>query len=189
MTLRDVKSLDGPPVALIDPVVRCLGDRDTDVQIEAARVLSSYGEAALAAVPDLIVCLTSRSATLRGSAAAALLAVGGPADQVVTELTRLVRDPDPSVVDTAAAGLHRLAPSAASAVPALVDAIRRNEIDCQPSDALAAALIAIDPPAEVLQELLDPIDPELRELVLGTLRTVQSGQESDLPTSTETDST
>ena len=72
MTLYDVATLDPPPVALIDAVVRRLRDRDTDVQIEAARVLPLFGEAAHVAVSDLLVCLASRSATLRTYAAAAL---------------------------------------------------------------------------------------------------------------------
>jgi hypothetical protein len=43
MTLRDIAALDPPPVALIEAVVRRLRDRDTDVQIEAARVLPLFG--------------------------------------------------------------------------------------------------------------------------------------------------
>ncbi len=187
MTLCDVADLDPPPVTLVDAVVRRLRDRDTDVQIEAARVLPLFGEAAHAAVPDLLACLASGSATLRASAAATLQAIGGPADQVVPELTRLLRDPDAAVVDTAADGLRRLAPSAASAVPALVEAIRTKERDCHPSESLAAALIAIDPPVDVLQPLLDPIDPETRKLVIRSLRIERFRRESDRSTSSEAD--
>jgi hypothetical protein len=177
MTLYDIATLDLPPGRLIDAVVRCLRDPDVDVQIEAARVLPHFGAAAHAAVSDLIWCLESRSSTLRTYAAAALPVIGAPAIEVVPELTRLLQDPDPDVVDATAAGLRQLAPSAASAAPALVEAIRTNEIHCRSSDTLASALIAIDPPADVLQRLLDTIDPETRRLVVLSLRTARFQRE------------
>ncbi len=179
ITLRDVAALDPPPAALLDSVVRRLRDPDADVQVEAVHVLPNFGEAARVAVPDLLWCLTSRSATLRSSAAVALSAVAGPAAEVVTELTRLLQDPDSRVVDDAASGLGRFALCAASAVPALVEAIRKNEVLCRSSDALATALIAIDPPAVVLERLLAGIDPEIRELVARSLRTARARGESD----------
>lgn len=183
MTLCEIADLDPPPVALLDAVVRRLCDRDTDVQIEAARVLPRFGETAHVALPDLILCLVSPSATLRTYAAAALPAIGGPAAQVVPELTRLLQDPDRDVAESAAAGLLQLAPSASSAVPALVEAIRRKEIACHSSETLAAAVVAIDPHADVLQRLLDPIEPDIRKLVIRSLRTARFRRNSDQPTS------
>jgi hypothetical protein len=176
LTLRDVASLDSRPIALVNSVMQCLSDRDIDVQIEAARVLALFGEAAHRASPDLIRCLASKSAILRINAAAALSAVGGPVPQVVAELTRLLQDTTPDVVDVAAEGLCRYAPFAAEAVPALVEALRKTEIRCGPSDNLAAALVAIDPPADVLRSLLDPIDPEIRDLMIQSLQTARLGK-------------
>ena len=187
MTLCDVAALDPRPLRLIGAVAGRLGDRDIDVGIEAARVLALFGAAAQAAVPALIPCLVSRSATLRSQAAFALQAFGGPADQVVTELTRLLQDPDPTVVSTAAAGLRRFAPFAAAAVPALFEAIRQYEIECRSSETLAAALVAIDPPADALQPLLDELDPEIRHLVIQSLRSARLQQLSDRPASSATD--
>jgi hypothetical protein len=183
MTLSDIANLDTPPLAVMGAVVRCLGDPDADVQIEAARVLPRFGAAAQVAAPDLLRCLASRSSALRTCAAAALPVVGAPATEVVPELSRLLEDPDPAVVDAAAGGLHQLAPSAAAAVPALVEAIRMREIRCDSSEILASALIAIDPPAEVLQSLLNPFDHETRRLVLRSLRTARFECEGDGPTS------
>jgi hypothetical protein len=179
MTLHDLATLDRPPAALLDAVVGCLRDRDTDIQIAAARLVPRFGEAAHDAVSDMIWCLASRSATLRTYAAAALPVMGGPAVQVVPELTRLLEDPDEAVIDTAAAGLCQLAPLAASAVPALVEAMRIREIACHSSDTLADALIAIDPPSDVLEPLLEAIDPEIRRLMLRSLRSARSRRESD----------
>jgi hypothetical protein len=187
MTLCDVARLDAPPVGLVDAVVRCLRDRDTDVRIEAARAVLSFGETARAAVPDLIWCLASPSAGLRSTAATALPVIGGPADVVVPELTLLLQDHDPAVTDAAADGLRRLAPFASSAVPSLVEAIRKREIDCHSSDALTAAVVAIDPPADVLQRLLDPIEPEIRRLVNRSLRAARSCRDGDRSGSTATD--
>ena len=183
MTLHDVANLESPPITLIGAVVSRLRDRDIDVRIEAARALPGFGEAAGAAVPELIPCLTSSSAALRTVAAAALPAIGGPAELVVPELTRLLEDPDTYVAETAADGLRGLAPSAASAVPALLEAIRKREVDCHSSDALADALIAIDPPPAALQRLLDPIDPETPRLMIRSLRAARFRRLSDRPPS------
>ncbi len=65
MTLCDLATLDPPPAALLDDVVRRLRDEDPDVQNEAARALPSFGEAARVAIPELIWCLSSRSDGLR----------------------------------------------------------------------------------------------------------------------------
>lgn len=173
MALCDVAGRASPPAALLGAVSRLLRDPDVDVQTEAARVLTLYGEAADPSLPDLIRCLWSPSSELRRHAAAALPAIGGPAAQVVPELTRLLQDADPYVAEAAVAGLSRLAPSATSAVPALVDVIRIKEIACHPTDALADALIAIDPPGEVLERLLIPMEAEIREAVLRSLRSAR----------------
>ena len=207
LTVRDVAALDPPPAALIAAVARRLRDPDTDVQIEAARMcasfgeaahtalpdliwclrsrsatdvqieaaraLASFGEAASSALPDLIACLRSRSGTLREYAAAALPVTGGPTVRVVPELTRLLQDPWEPVGDTAAEGLRQFAPSAASAIPALVQAMRKRAIFCRSFDALAAAVVAIDPPADVLKCLLDSLDPEIRRSVIESLKIAQ----------------
>ncbi len=90
------------------------------------------------------------------------------------ELTRLLQDPDPAVIDAAAAGLLRLGPSAAPALSALVDAIRRSEIDCRSSDTLADAVVAIEPPVAILHFWLDPIEPELRRLIMMSLEAARA---------------
>jgi HEAT repeats len=179
MTLRDVGGLDRPSASLIGAIVLRLRDRDPDVQFEAARVLPRFGEAAHSAVSDLLRCLRSRSAALRACAAVALPAVGGPADEVVPELTQLLEDTDPAVADAAAAGLGRLGPTAATAVPALLQAIRAREIDCQPSDTPADAVVAIGPSSAVLRHLLDPVDPDVRQQVMRSLRTARSRREGE----------
>jgi hypothetical protein len=184
ITLHDIAVLDPPPVALVHCVAQRLNDRDIDVQIEAARVLPLFGEAAQVAVAHLIGCLASRSDELRKNAAAALGVIGGPDRQVVPELTRLLQDPDSNIVDTAAEGLRRFGPAAREAVPALVEAIRTREIDCGSSDALAGALVAINPPLDLLKSVLDPIDPEIRRLVRRALRAARSCREPDPHTST-----
>jgi hypothetical protein len=187
MALCDLATLDPPPTALLDDVVCRLSDEDPDVQIEAARVLPAFGEAAYFAVPELIGCLASRSGSLRAWAAAALPAIGGPPARIVPELARLLQDPDPPVIDAAAAGLLRLGPSAASALPALVEAIRKSEIDCRSSDTLADAVVAIDPPVAVLHHWLDPIDPEIRHLAILSLEAARARLEGAGPASDGTD--
>jgi HEAT repeat protein len=157
--------------------MQCLGHLDIDVQIEAARALALLGEAAHDAVPGLIRCLASKSAILRANAAAALPAIGGPAPQVVPELTRLLQDSSPDVVDAAADGLCRYAPLAAEAIAGLVEALRKSEINCGPSQSLAAALVAIDPPSDILQRFINPIDREIRKLMIRSLRAAK--QEND----------
>ena len=178
MTLHEIAKFVPPPVALIDAVVRQLRHPDTDVKTEAARVLPSFGTAANVALFDLLWCLSSRSATLRAYAAAALPVIGGPAAQLVPELTRLLQETHSAVVDAAAAGLGRLGSSAASAVPAMVEAMRTKEIACcHSSDSIADALVAIDPPADVLDRLLEPIEPEIRKLMRRSLRDARLDRE------------
>jgi hypothetical protein len=178
-TLRDIAAFDPRPVALVDAMMQCLNHRDIAVQVEAARALALFGAAAHDAVPDLIRCLASKSAILRANAAAALPAIGGPAPQVVPELTRLLQDSSPDVVDAAAEGLRQYASSAATVIPALVEALRYSEITCRSSDIPAAAIVAIDPPAEVLQALLNPIDREIRKLMNRSLRAAKQEKEEN----------
>jgi hypothetical protein len=168
--LRDLARLDPPPLAAVGAVVRCLGDRDDDVRIEAARALPIFGEAARESVPELLRCLRSRSDALRAEAAAALPAVGAPAAQVVIELTALLGDSPPAVGNAAAAGLRRFASAATRAVPALIEAIRIRETSCESYEALVDALIAIEPRPERLENLLEPIDPEIRRRIQRSLR-------------------
>jgi hypothetical protein len=178
-TLGDIAALTPPPATLLETVVRLLSDRDVDVQIEAARAIPSFGTAAHVAISDLMWCLSSDSETLRMYAAVALPTVGAPASQVVPELTRLLRDPDPWVLDAAADTLRRVGPAAVSAVPALVDAIRNAELNCVGSEAFADALVAIDPPAEVVENLLATIATDIRKLVRRSLRAARSRRTSD----------
>ena len=180
-TLWNIAELTPPPAALLETVVRLLRDRDVDVQIEAARVLPAFGTAAHVAASDLIWCLSSDSEMLRMYALAALPTIGAPASQVVPELTRLLRDPDAWVIDTAADALEKLGSEAASAVPALVEAIRTAEVTCSSSDVLADALAAIDPPAELVENLLETIAPDIRKLVRRSLRAANSRRTSDQP--------
>jgi HEAT repeats len=174
MTLSEISALDPPPVGLIDVVAERLRDRDVHVRIEAARTLPLFGDAARGAVSDLFRCLSSGSAELRAHAMTALPLIGAPLAQVVPELTRHLQDSDKTVADTAAYGLGRLGSAAASAVPFLVEAIRISEVHCSSSEYLADALIAIAPPADVLQRLLDSIEPEIRELVIQSLQVAQT---------------
>ena len=150
--------------------MRCLRDRDADVRIEAARALPIFGEAARDSVPHLLRCLSSPSHSLRAEAAAALPAVGAPADRVVIELSALLGDSFPAVGDAAAAGLRRLASSATRAVPALIEAIRTRETNCESYEALADALLAIEPRPEFLEKRLETIDPEIRKRIRLSLR-------------------
>jgi hypothetical protein len=180
-TLSDIAELKPPPAALIDPVIGLLHDRDIDVQIAATRALPSFELAARAGVPDLSRCAASDRHALRIEAAISLAAIGAPTAQVVLELTRLLADRVPEVVDAAARGLIRLAPNAGRSVPALVEAIRIREIDCGSSDALADALVAIDPPANVLDRLLHPLDPDIRRMVTRSLRAARFRSERATP--------
>lgn len=169
-TLCDIAGLDPLPAALAGPVARRLRDGDTDVQIEAARILPLFGAAARDALPDLVGCLGSDSVDLRGNVAAALPRIGAPAEQIVPELARLLDDPDEWVVDTAATWLESYGRASASALPALVGALRRREVDCLPAESLVAAIHAIDPSEDALGALLQPIEQEIRIRIRQTLR-------------------
>ena len=73
----------------------------------------------------------------------------------------------------------KLGSEAASAVPALVEAIRIAEVTCRSSEVLADALVAIDPPAETLENLFETIAPDIRKLVRRSLRAAKSRRNSD----------
>jgi hypothetical protein len=64
--------------------------------------------------------------------------------------------------------------------------MRTSEIECRSYDTLAAALIAIDPPADVLQRLLDTIDPEIREFLVQSLQAARFRRESERSTAPAT---
>lgn len=61
----------------------------------------------------------------------------------------------------------------------LVEVIRTREIACAWSDGIADALIAIDPPADVLKRLLDPIEPEISKRVSRSLRAARFRRRSE----------
>lgn len=92
-TLYDIADLKPPPADLFDTVRSFLHDHDTDLQIAAAHALTSFGEAARAAVPELIRCGSSRSELVRIEAAITLAAIGEPHAEVVPELCDYSRIP------------------------------------------------------------------------------------------------
>ncbi|MFO0957446.1 MAG: HEAT repeat domain-containing protein [Isosphaeraceae bacterium] len=177
-TLVEIASMERPPASLVAPVSRLLRGSDEDVRSLAAWALLPYGPSAKSALPDLYPCAWSSEPEVRRAAATVIPRIGGHDPSAVAELSRFLGDADWAVVDAAALGLAILGQAAAPSIPALVEAMRRGEADCHSSDALAAALIAIEPSAEALRPLLDPIDREFRRPILQALQAARSRRAS-----------
>ena len=169
-TIDDLLSLESAPAGLGPAVARCLRDRDPHVQTLAAWLVPRFAERPDAIVPDLIWCLSSESDAVRNAAVEALAAVGAPDRLVMPELISLLKTCDPDKVDTAAAGLCLFAPSAATAIPDLVEILRKSFINGHPTDHLADAIAAIDPSPLVLLPLLRALDPETCREVTTSIR-------------------
>lgn len=131
---------------------RDLGDPDPVRRRAAARGLGAAGDRA--AVPALFAALSDASEPVRWAAAQALHRLGLQADDV-PRLGAALGNDDPYVRSFAAWSLGGLGPAAAPALPALVEAYRREEREGR--GAAVAALAALGPLAA----------PALRDLIEG----------------------
>ncbi len=125
-------------------LVRMVGDRALDYSTRAlcANEIRELGPAAAAAIPALVDALhdTGRGiegvqkAELRRAAASALAKLG---PEGVDALTVALRDPQRDVRQDAALGLLEIGPEATEAIPALVAALRDDDISGTIGNALA----------------------------------------------------
>jgi len=135
----------------VEPIVaaltEALGDEAENVRVVSANALSSYGPAAVGAVPALIERLDDDSPAVRSRAVVALAAIG--TDPVFSALVTALQDPDRTVRGYAAMELGKLGDT--QAVPALV-----ATLDGEPDSSHASVL-------QALAALPDPraIDPLL----------------------------
>lgn len=122
-------------VLAVAPLVEALTDSDPIVREKAARILSSFGEVAVAAGPALTKLLRDKEAEVRLAAAKALWNITKSADVVVPVLVELIEEkgkpttPDLSearrqFLQTAIEALWRMGPLAKAAVPALTKKTR-----------------------------------------------------------------
>jgi HEAT repeat protein len=158
---------------LIEVMTDCLGDRDPAIPEAAAVALAALGAPAEGAVPRLVQALSSDSPRTRGSAAYALGVFGAQPEAVIPELCALLGDEDSEVVRVIAGSLAQFGTRAEQAAPRLLDALTAALVECDGPliDALADGLltVAADPNHHVRQHL-GKNDPELRNLVLATLK-------------------
>jgi len=141
----------GPEASCALPdLIRLLGqDLPSNNHAYVVLTIGGIGPAAKQAVPLLLREL--RDPTWRGNALYALGRIHTDSKVVVPEITKALQETDSYVREMAARALMAYGPRASSAVPALVEALRRRYRSglsfFDPEDPLAAALKAIDPEA------------------------------------------
>jgi lysophospholipase L1-like esterase len=172
-----------------------LGDRSTDVaaltsalasapsaglRAESATALGSLGPAGRGVMPALFTSLTDPSEAVRASAARALARIEPKADDV-PRLVEALGSTDGYVVAFAAWSLGNLGAAAQAAVPALAQALSRDDTNA----VVAAALARIGPAAagavSVLVEALRSDNPDRRWRAARTLGRIGPAAEAAVP--------
>ena len=141
----------------VPALIAALKDENEHVRDSAADVLGDIGPEAKAAVPALIEALKDKVEGDRWSAAAALGRIG---PEAVPALIAALKDENEHVRDSAADVLGDIGPEAKAAVPALIEAIKDDDIRWSAENALGE----IGPEAvPALVEALKDKDSGVRE--------------------------
>ena len=178
-----------------DVLREALGDRATDidalagalakhastaVRADCAAALGALGPAGRAAMPALFVALGDRSEFVRASAARALARLETKADDV-PRLVEALGSADGYVLAFAAWSLGNLGAAAQAAVPALAQALSRDDTNA----VVAAALARIGPAAagavSVLVDALRSENPDRRWRAARTLGRIGPAAEPAVP--------
>ncbi len=145
--ISSLPKLGSDGIALL---VDFLMDKDADLQSKSAEVLGDAGAAAKIAIPALKKLLNHQAPEVRLNAAIALWKI----DQnpsVVPVLAGLLKEEKGTVTWSAAYALSEIGPAAKAALPELVKAFSRPQLNA--SDALLNAIQKIDPAeAQILKQ-------------------------------------
>jgi hypothetical protein len=157
--LQDVS----PNEELIGQVTKCLHDRSPLIREEAAKTLARHPESAESASSAVSELLHDSAPMVRAAAAIAVAAIRCDPQHVIPDLANLLADPERTVVACAAAAVEQFQSEGASAMTALLGALRGAIVRCDYElfDLLTRTLAAIDddPAARINEYFHD--DPEL----------------------------
>jgi HEAT repeat protein len=148
------------------------GPAQNGLPLCAARALGNIGPAAQPAVPALFQALDSKSPKLRARAAEALGSVGGTDKNLVRALQKALLDPDSEVRYSAAAAIGKLGKEPTVAVPALCDALGRNEFPAVDQDAPGS-----ESPRGIVIRALGSFGPEAKEAVPALVKLLENGNQ------------
>jgi HEAT repeat protein len=160
--LWDLREAGTAAASATGAVRECLDDREPTIRYEAILTLGACGPGAASAIPGLLEGLRSEDLEWRKACATALANIGEKGDPIIAEIARLLRSGEKSERRTAANALGKLA--CPSTTKALVQAFPRAlaDLDVALIDALAAALVAIDPdPRADVRKYLADADAEI----------------------------
>ena len=153
----------------------CLSHGLADIRAEAARTLAALGPVGRPAVPTLVEVLDDADAEVRAATAFALGKLGVQSEEatdVVAALAERLGDSDTEAACAAAWAMAQFGRSAASSLPAVLDALTQaisrtcyEEIDYV---AYALQAIAVDPEA-ALRDVVASCDPEIRPQAVALL--------------------
>ena len=168
-----------PTEQSIQVLIEALGDKESEVQIEAYQALEHLP----AALPALIKALDDPNADRRSDAAHVLGGFRSMAREVVPKLTVLLKDEDKIVRRSAIYALENFGPEAITAVPMLIEILHDPDKDLRKAG--ASALGEIGPGASeavpMLIEILYDPDRDLREAGVSALGEIGPGAREAVP--------
>jgi hypothetical protein len=171
--LWDIREAGLTAPVLLEPILKCMQDRDPDIPGDAAHTVAAFGATASSAVPVLLQALRSSNPRTRAGAAEALGEIRQQPAVVVPELCTLLNEGDRTLVLTSAQALSKyrvhIEPRA---LGRLLGWLETALIDCDSElgEAVVSALLMVskDPEAAV-NEYFTGRDRELRKSALRAL--------------------
>jgi HEAT repeat protein len=137
---------------------RLLADRDVRIRRATVDLLDVLEESAAPAIPALAQVLSDPDRFVRWAAVRALGHIA-PEDSagVVPRIAPLVADPDLNISLQAIATLAAIGPPAKDALPILLQAIQKGEVDVRVAAIDALPRIGLQPAAAVIPTLIDAL--------------------------------
>ncbi len=129
-------------------LMKAINARATDVRSQAITWLGSEGKNAKPAIPKLLVAVKDKVFTVRWAALEALVAVEADRKVALATVTTALKDEEPNVRLAALKFVQYAGPEARDAVPALIEALKRQREMSVEVTEIAKTLAGIGPAAK-----------------------------------------